>query len=53
MSKDNLELDKDTIILGNVKQYLNQCFNHEGIILNELGLVETYINKYEDLKRPN
>ena len=51
ISKDNLEPDKDTIILGNVKQYLNKCFNYDGKILNELGLVETDIDKYEDLKK--
>ena len=51
ISKDNLEPDKDTIILGNVKKYLNKCFNYDGKILNELGLVETDIEKYEDLKK--
>ena len=51
ISKDNLEPDKDTIILGNVKQYLNKCFNYDGKILNELGLVESDIDKYEDLKK--
>ena len=50
ISEDNLGPDKNTIILGNVKQYLNQCFNHDGKILEELGLMEADMKFYEDLK---
>ena len=49
-SKDNLEGD-DTIILGNVKQYLNQCFNYDGNILTQLGLYNTEIENFEKLKK--
>jgi len=48
-SKDNLEGD-DTIILGNVKQYLNQCFNYDGKILTQLGLLDNKIEPFEKLK---
>jgi len=50
ISEDNLGPGKDTIILGKVKQYLNQCFNHEGNILEELGLDENSIKPFEKLK---
>lgn len=50
ISEDNLGQDKDTIILGNVKQYLNKCFNHGGNILEELGLRNEDMQHYEKLK---
>jgi len=50
ISEDNLGPDKDTIILGKVKQYLNQCFNHDGNILIELGLDEISMQPFEKLK---
>ena len=50
ISEDNLGPGKDTIILGKVKQYLNQCFNHEGNILEELGLDENSMEPFEKLK---
>ena len=50
ISEDNLGPDKDTIILGKVKQYLNQCFNHDGNILSELGLDESSMQPFENLK---
>ena len=50
VSEDNLGPDKDTIILGKVKQYLNQCFNHDGNILIELGLDENSMQPFEKLK---
>ena len=50
ISEDNLGPGKDTIILGKVKQYLNQCFNHEGNILEELGLDENIMEPFEKLK---
>ena len=49
-SKDNLEGD-DTIILGNVKQYLNQCFNYDGNILTQLGLYSNEMDNFEQLKK--
>lgn len=50
VSEDNLGQGKDTIILGKVKQYLNQCFNHDGKILEELGLDENSMQPFEKLK---
>ena len=49
-SEHNLGQGKDTIILGNVKQYLNKCFNHDGKILDELGLKEDDMKSFEKLK---
>ena len=49
ISKDNLDADKNTIILGNVKNYLNKCFNGDGNILTELGF-ETEMGKFKQLK---
>ena len=49
ISKDNLDADKNTIILGNVKNYLNKCFNGDGEILTELGF-ESEMNNFKDLK---
>ena len=49
ISKDNLDADKNTIILGNVKNYLNKCFNGDGSILTELGF-ETEMGKFKELK---
>ena len=37
VSEDNLGEDKDTILLGDVKKYLNKCFNDNGEILEEMG----------------
>ena len=49
ISKDNLDADKNTIILGNVKNYLNKWFNGDGNILTELGF-ETEMGKFKQLK---
>ena len=49
ISKDNLDADKNTIILGNVKNYLNKCFNGDGEILTELGF-ESEMDNFKDLK---
>ena len=49
-SENNLGQDKDTIILGNVKQYLNKCFNNNGNILDELGLKVNDMKSFEKLK---
>ena len=49
ISKDNLDADKNTIILGNVKNYLNKCFNGDGNILEELGF-ESEMDNFKDLK---
>ena len=49
ISEDNLGSDKDTIILGNVKQYLNKCFNDDGNILEELGF-STQMESFKKLK---
>ena len=48
ISEDNLGPSANTIILGKVKKYLNQCFNHEGNILGELELNS---DNYEELKK--
>ena len=50
ISKDNLGDQADTVILGNVKQYLNKCFNDNGKILTELGLVPSDMESFEKLK---
>jgi len=50
ISEDNLGPDKDTIILGNVKQYLNKCFNDDGNILENLGF-DTQMESFETLKQ--
>ena len=50
ISEDNLGTNADTIILGKVKKYLNKCFNSNGNILSELGLVESDMNSFEKLK---
>ena len=49
ISEDNLGADKDTIILDNVKQYLNKCFNGDGNILTELGF-SSDMDNFELLK---
>ena len=49
ISKDNLDQDKNTIILGDVKQYLNKCFNDDGNILAELGF-DSKMDSFKDLK---
>ena len=50
ISEDNLGPDKDTIILGNVKQHLNKCFNDDGNILENLGF-DTQMESFETLKQ--
>jgi len=50
ISEDNLGPDKDTMILGNVKQYLNKCFNDDGNILDQLGF-DTRMEAFETLKK--
>ena len=49
ISKDNLDPDKNTIILKDVKQYLNKCFNDDGNILTELGF-DIKMDSFKDLK---
>lgn len=49
ISKDNLDQDKNTIILRDVKQYLNKCFNDDGTILVELGF-DSKMDSFKDLK---
>ena len=51
ISEDNLGTNSDTIILGNVKQYLDKCFNGDGSILEELGFENSDIGKFESLKK--
>ena len=50
ISEDNLGQDKDTIILENVKKYLNKCFNGNGNILDELQF-NTKMENFEKLKK--
>ena len=59
VSKDNLG-SNDAIIFGDVKQYLNKCFNGNGEILNELGFMNSMDNfkklkkaelEFEDIKK--
>ena len=51
ISEDNLGTNSDTIILGNVKQYLNKCFNDDGSILEELGFDSSDTGMLESLKK--
>lgn len=48
VSEENLGAN-DAIIFGDVKQYLNKCFNGNGNILNELGFMES-MNNFKKLK---
>jgi len=49
VSEENLGADKDTILLGDVKKYLNKCFNGNGEILREMGF-GTEMDAFEALK---
>jgi hypothetical protein len=49
VSEENLGADKDTILLGDVKKYLNKCFNGNGEILTEMGF-GAEIEAFESLK---
>ena len=50
VSEENLDANNnDAIIFGDVKQYLNKCFNGNGNILDELGFMETMDN-FQNLK---
>ena len=50
ISEDNLDQDKDTVILGGVKSYMNKCFNGDGNILTELGFDIDKMKSFENLK---
>ena len=50
ISNDNLAQDKDTIILGGVKLYMNKCFNGDGNILTELGFDNVKMESFKNLK---
>ena len=49
VSEENLGQDKDTILLGDVKKYLNKCFNGNGDILTEMGF-RAEMQAFETLK---
>jgi hypothetical protein len=49
VSEENLGEDKDTILLGDVKKYLNKCFNGNGEILSEMGFRDE-MEAFETLK---
>ena len=50
VSEENLGPDSDTILFGDVKQYLNKCFNNDGEILEELGFQNSLKSSFETLK---
>lgn len=49
VSEENLGENKDTILLGDVKKYLNKCFNGNGDILKEMGFSDD-MSAFEVLK---
>lgn len=50
VSEENLGENNDTILLGDVKKYLNRCFNRDGDILTELGFNMNSMNSFEGIK---
>ena len=50
VSEENLGPESDTILLGDVKQYLNKCFNYDGDISSELGLTSDMKTAFENIK---
>ena len=50
VSKENLGQNSETILLGDVKKYLNQCFNSDGEILSELGFNMGSMSSFDILK---
>ena len=50
VSEENLGPGSDTILLGDVKQYLNKCFNYDGDISRELGLTSDMKTAFENIK---
>jgi hypothetical protein len=50
VSEDNLGENSDTILFGEVKNYLNKCYNDNGDILAELGLNVDNMNHFQILK---
>lgn len=50
VSKDNLGENSDTILLGDVKKYLNKCINSDGEILAELGFNMNKMESFDDIK---
>ena len=50
VSKENLGQNSETILLGDVKKYLNKCFNSDGEILSELGFNMGSMNSFDILK---
>ena len=50
VSEDNLGQNSDTILFGEVKNYLNKCYNDNGDILAELGLNVDNMNYFQILK---
>ena len=49
VSEDNLGENSDTILFGEVKKYLNKCFNYDGDISTELGFTDS-MNNFPKLK---
>ena len=50
VGKDNLGENSDTILLGDVKKYLNKCINSDGEILAELGFNLDKMKSFDDIK---
>ena len=50
VSEENLGQTNETILFGDVKKYLNKCFNGDGDILSELGFNNQSMNNFAILK---
>ena len=49
-SEENLDANYNTVLFGDVKSYLNKCFNGDGNILTELGFNNEIMTKFQALK---
>ena len=50
VSEENLGENSDTILFGEVRKYLNKCFNDNGDIMAELGFDVDNMNYFQVLK---
>ena len=50
VGEENLGQTNDTILFGDVKKYLNKCFNDNGDILSELGFKMESMKNFQVLK---
>jgi hypothetical protein len=50
VSEDNLGDDKETILLGSVKDYLQVCINGNGGLADKLGITQDSVQDLDDIK---